>query len=218
MKSNIFALGIFLLLFGCTQAKTPSLATLATNTSAATETNTATLAPTLTPTLTATPTPIAKESLQSALLSLDDLPSGWSVVPNTSPEEDKTTYDFLCKKGLTARSTTTVTIEFSKGSFGPFLGEGIAIYSPEDAPTTFQDIRDAAKNCTEWTEPDVSGQGAGTNVQLAEMSFTKYGEEWIAFMLTTPVPLLGMMQSDAIYIRKGPVILDVYYMAPALNF
>jgi hypothetical protein len=110
--------------------------------------DTATLAPTETlPTPTAVPISQipASDRLQRALLTLDDMPSGWTVGTDDDDDDD----DFCGRDGqFTDLSSVTgdATAIFQQSEYGPFLGQGIRSFQQSGAKDRFEAIRETVKS------------------------------------------------------------------------
>lgn len=166
---------------------------------------------TTTPVLpTETPSPpqeqredIAKR-LPDALLTLEDMPTGWTVSPPDEDDEEDDGTD-LCGVESTAFADPIAEAEtsFQKAELGPFLVQAVDVYAEGQAPEVMADFLEAAQSCTEWTEIDEDG--TETTWRLAPLSFPKLGDETISFRMST-ITIIGPIEMDFIVWRRGDLI------------
>jgi hypothetical protein len=204
-----------------TATQTPTQTATATATPTATPTNIPSPTATNTPTVTPTPRPPTEEELTTALLTLEDLPSGWIIEPGTSEEEsgnveeEGETYSFLCAE-LPRRALLTVDKDFQKGDFGPFLTHSMTLYPPGTATDALADIRDAVEACSEYETTLDDGTVATMRVQ--PMSFAQLGEDRFAVRMTMEdLPFIGVMEFDSVYIVHNDVIMRVMQTALGMS-
>jgi hypothetical protein len=179
--------------------------------------NTPTFIPTDTPIPTPTNVPVSLEGLEGALLTLSDMPTGWTVsLPEEEiEEEDKgANYTFLCME-LERRMEGIVQAEFQKSEIAPKLVHSIGLYPKGLATEAFNDLVSASKACTEWTTPIESG---GEQVWIVTpISFPKLGEETLAIRATSEISIFGFLEVDSIYILVGDVIIRISYLEIGLD-
>lgn len=146
------------------------------------------------------PSDVDEEALLAALLTLEDMPTGWT---GTSPEfEQRTpggTYSSFCTE-LEARSIAAATVDFQKSAFGPLLTENIVVY-PDNASASaaFDDLLEAAQNCTEMVDD------AGNVNKFSPLSFPAIGDDTFAMRSS------GLVELDLINIRSGNVIISIMH-------
>jgi hypothetical protein len=178
---------------------------------------TATVTSTPTETPTAVPEPIDEEDLSEALLTISDMPTGWTTSPPDEEEEsadEGETFTTVCNVELPRRSLTQVKAEFQKSQLGPFLQHTITAYPPGEAELFLEDFIDAANSCTEWTTAEDDQQFTW---RLAPLSFPNLGDETFAIRTSTELELLGLMEIDTIYIREADVIINIAHMAIGIS-
>ncbi|MCC6388183.1 MAG: hypothetical protein IT302_12475 [Dehalococcoidia bacterium] len=167
--------------------------------------------PTASVTAEAPPAIPATDSLQKMLLRLDDMPAGWSNWPDDDNDDD----DGWCGKPTAARavpSSARASAQFQQSDFGPFLAHTVTSYKGDDARRAFDYNVDLLKDCRTWTEPDENGHLV--TYTISPLSFPKLGDQTFAFRLTmTPVPLVGLVTADAVYVRRGTIVSNVIAMA-----
>lgn len=191
----------------------PSTTPLPTATPEPTSTPTQTPKPTLTPEPTKPSSLLERLGFTKAepdlnvlaerLLTIEEMPAGWTAKAVEIEESDGTgTYDAFCKKDLIARSIGKVSVDFEGGGFGPFLIESISAYgSADDAKASFAEYKAAANECLEFTDD------SGNAITLAPMSFPAYGDDSFAFR-----SIIGSFTADAVQIRVGDVLVLILQM------
>ena len=187
---------------------TPTLTATATLTPTPTPTATATptLTPTPTQTFTPTPKPVTLEDAQKALLSLDEMPSGWDLDKQPADDEKKDTYTFLCKTFPTT-ATEQAVVDFSKRQIAYTLRHLIVLYPAGEAEKMFKDISAAVDGCPEYTTTNAQK----TKWTVSRMSFKKLGDESFAFHTTTSI-FLGPVNAMVIFFRIGNSISSIQYI------
>lgn len=157
-------------------------------TSASTPAQTTTTSPT-----TTNAGPRTTVELKSALLVLDDLPSGFAIEPAAGSGGDDvvaSSKDPKCgplvklSNAKTAPgSMASANIGFSGGLDGPFIDESIDALASADAVEAFQaSFKSAVTTCRQLIIT-VPGEGSST-VKVAEVSAPKYGDHTFAVRMT----------------------------------
>lgn len=144
------------------------------------------------------------EGLSEALLTLEDMPTGWTVSPPDEDEEDDG--DDICgiASGQFAEDAAArETSDFQKSELGPLLNHTIDFFPDGDAKRVMAEFGDALGSCTEWT--DIDEDGTETTWRLSPLSFPKIGDETFAFRMST-VTFLGAFELDWILWRRGDVV------------
>jgi hypothetical protein len=118
------------------------------------------------------------------LLTLNDLPAGWIVVPQGAAEaSDPTRGAFLCGAGdQVAGALQQSTIHFHDSARGSILYHTVATYAPGAATQGLDKIAEGLKTCTTWKAETggVSGTFSVSPVRLPER-----GDQTVAFRLIT---------------------------------
>ncbi len=154
------------------------------------------------PTATTEPpstTDVEEDTLLNALLTLDDMPTGWT---GTAPEfELRTpggTYSYLCVDDLPARSIANASVDFEKSSFGPFLSHSVTLYPDrETAEAAFEDTLTAVNACPTFTDD------AGNANTLSPLAFPTLGDDTFA------VRSSGVVEMDIITIRVDNALITI---------
>ena len=144
------------------------------------------------------------ERLSAALLSIEDMPTGWAVGPPDEDEDENENDICGISSGQFAEGAAArVTANFQESEFGPFLAQVIDFFPDGDAERVMTEFSDAFGSCTEWT--DIDEDGTETTWRLSPLSFPKVGDETFAFRMST-VTFLGAFEVDFIVWRRGDVV------------
>lgn len=162
--------------------------------------------PTNTPEPTQEPEALAQERIDAALMSLDDMPAGWS--PGVG-DEDEGDDDGLQLCGDTSprpadefSAVAGAQAEFQQAELGPYYFQSIAAFEGDLAAQAMEFFRELMADCPDWEETDEDGTTLAYSV--SPMSFGTYGDETFALRITASgVPLFGSLQADMALIRYG---------------
>lgn len=134
--------------------------------------------------------PLGDEQIKDALLSLDDMPSGWSI-DDSEDEDDADTEtssdDPACNalmgafEGDEDEAFGEGDVSFTQSEFGPFLSQAIASQEGDAIEKTMGELRQAFETCTSFT--DTESDGTKTTFKVSEMSFPDLGDETLAVKL-----------------------------------
>jgi len=196
-----------------TTAKTPSPSSTASPTGSPSPT---------TDTTTATSAPRTVAVLKSALLVLDDLPTGFAVDPadasggNGGPASSKDPKCAPLVRLINAKtvpgSKASANVSFSGGQDGPFVGESIdAMGSVEAVEAAQASFKSAVAACHK-VNITIPGQGSSA-MNVAAVSAPKFGEHTVAARLTaTGGPLAGL-EITQVAAGVKDVIVSISFMA-----
>lgn len=126
------------------------------------------------------------EDLPDRLLTLDDMPSGWSVTDELGDDDDENNSTF-CPEAETVVSgvedVDSVEVAFAQGQIGPFVAEMIAPATKDQ----YSEMVTAMDSCvgSDWTSTD--DEGAETKYSMEELSASTLGDESQAYRLTGEV-------------------------------
>jgi hypothetical protein len=144
--------------------------------------------------------------LKAALLTADDLPTGYTEKKNAADTND---YGHLCDKAKVSRiePARKVSVLFSKGGFGPFIVEGLGAFRSEArASESLAAARAEAGVCKTFTNMDRNGNPEPGSV-LA-LSFPTLGDESAAFKVEKATQELPLSE-NVVMIRRGAVVVTV---------
>jgi hypothetical protein len=155
--------------------------------------------------ITATRTPTAKE-LKGKLLSVRELPAGWSV-DSSSSESDSCVRDST--EEIPGRVTKEVVSFTMDPDEGPFLMEEAVAFRDPDA--AFNAIPDAMAKCGKF-----SGDDSGVHLEftVAPMSFQTVGDRSVAYRVSVKATQGGVhltLSIFAVFFERNGVIGDVIF-------
>ena len=147
-------------------------------------------------------------NVKSMLLSVSDLPSGWSVDNSSSSSTNKTCYTDPLKQ---LASNSYAHINFAKDGSLPELGEEMA--SVSSGPQAFAKITSTLNSCKNFTESiqgqAVTGAGAQTATgSMGPMSAPKYGDQSAAYDATITSQGISLNQGFVV-VQKGNILVLV---------
>lgn len=173
-----------LALAGCSSSATTSKASAITTAKASPVSTTSTTAP---------------PNVQSILLAISDLPTGWSV--DNTPQSGVSTSCY--SNPLTkAHSVAYAHVDFAQGGNLPELTQELGRYS--SGPTAFTTISAILNKCKTFTE---SSNGQVVSGTMGEMSSPSYGNQSVAYDATlTPKGVGISLNQGFVMIRKGNYI------------
>jgi hypothetical protein len=157
-------------------------------------------------------TPTTVPNVKAQLLSLSDLPSGWSV--DNSPDTNSGATPDCFKK---AKSTTNLTkakavAKFQNGSNGiPSLEEDIA-YQPGHAQATMAQFAQVMAGCGQIT---FSAEGHTFKGTVGQMSFPTLGQQTEPYQVNLSTSANGLdvtIGLDLVAIRQGDEIAVLFYI------
>ncbi len=141
-------------------------------------------------------------SAQQYLLSISDLPTGWSVDNTQQSATDSCYYDPLTK----VPSASYAHAAFAEGGNVPELVEELAVFtSPSAASSAFTTIKHTLDGCTQFNETSNSETITGT---MGAMSSPSYGNKSTAYDATLNVEGETLNQGFVV-VQKGPFVVAV---------
>lgn len=140
--------------------------------------------------------PLTEDQIKKALLTIDDMPAGWSKADDDFFDEDddedgetesvstnekcqKFLDAFNAKSDVDSKQVGSGTVTFKKSEFGPFLAQSISSGKGSAAKETLDTFRDGISNCSTITETSAAGEDVKMTVN--DMSFPKLGDDSVAF-------------------------------------
>jgi hypothetical protein len=148
------------------------------------------------------PSAITQAQLESTLLTLDDMPTGFSPLPEQP--DDETPFCDGRDPGSEVPELLEAEVQFAQSpTTGPILSSAAAAYSsPEEASRYFDVLLDTAQACPgPYPTP---GADDGSTTSVAPLSFGTYGDETVALRIT--IAGAGLPATvDAVFVRVGPV-------------
>jgi hypothetical protein len=157
-----------------------------------------------------TPTPgpsvaPAEALLSQALLTLEDMPVGWTAGPRV--DTNGTGELSLC--GVPAQYSPSAQVDagFQQSDIGPFVGQVVQAFAPGEAEGAIADGRAATQSCGAWTE--TNEDGTQTQWQVSMLAFPQIGDETLALRLSAEGAPYGIVTMDLVYVRRGDYLTGV---------
>lgn len=131
-----------------------------------------------------------KAQINKALLTVADLPGGWTASPADDDDDSEDTVSPpKCQDVLDALDGTSTDAaaegeaNFNKGGpFGTILSQTISSYADEVDAGRVQKIADAFSDCPTFNSTDADGEVS--KVTVSPMSFANLGDQTLAFAMT----------------------------------
>lgn len=157
-----------------------------------------------TPTPAATPMPLEAQ-LSEALLTLEDMPTGWTTGPPVAAggAGDLT----LCGVEPQASPSAQVRVGFQQSEIGPFVEQTVYAFPQGEATQAMAEALAASESCSEWTE--TNEDGTQTTWRASLMAFPDVGDETLALRVSAEAPILGTLTMDLVYVRRGDLVTGV---------
>lgn len=142
---------------------------------------------------------LGEVDLQAALLTLEDLPPGYAVVPIPTDEDVGAT---PCGSEGSPRgeADAQVRAHFCKGGFGPYISHIVSSFSGVRAKEGFEAAIEVFEECRSWTTTDTNGNPATFTISL--LSFPKLGDQSYAVTIDATYNI-GVSRSELVLVRRG---------------
>lgn len=145
----------------------------------------------------------ASERLARALLSIEDLPGGWSrsMDARGTPADTEICAASLARLEESASALATAEESFQRGGSGPYLVQSVTAYPPGGAERVMANLGAATHGCESVTVKDEEGQA--TNWQLSVLNFPHLADETLALREYQTV---NNVEAVVVYIRKDDLV------------
>jgi hypothetical protein len=142
--------------------------------------------------------------LSSELLSVGQMPTGWSL-DNSSSSGGVGCYNsrIMEPKGVTQTAKTEVQFQSSGATGLPSIDEKLATYS--NATSAYKKIVTTITNCNSFNGKYQGSKMVGT---VGQMSFGTYGTSSAAFAVDFTVAGAAVYE-DSLIVRKGNVVMSI---------
>ena len=160
-------------------------------------------------------------SLEGKLLTVGDLPSGWTISESEETEdaesEDESEFcaeafkdfeEFDDDEGLEAES------EFQKGEpsimGGAFLSQSLAVSDEDALADAFDRLPEAFEKCREFEETD--DEGSTFKGTFSPLSFDRYGDDTFAMHMSAQANSDGFefpLAGDFVFVREDDIVMMV---------
>lgn len=139
-------------------------------------------------------------SLAAAMLTLEDLPAGWTASP---PDADDTTDEFCEGEDpfTEIQADEEVEASFQQSDVGPFIASFAEQHGSDDEAQEALDLFvDAVNSCGEFT--NVEEDGTETIYRFSPLSFPQLGDDTFAARLSGTTAF-GPITADFVFARDG---------------
>lgn len=147
----------------------------------------------------------AADSPDELLLTLGDMPTGWTTAPEmVSGDDEGGATGFCGEPPIDEQFEPSAEAEaaFKKDDFGPFVNHAVAIYESREAEQAMDAALEAAQSCQEWTETE---DGEETTFTLQPVSFPTVGDQTVAFRINAESQDFTFT-GDVVFWRRGDLI------------
>ena len=155
--------------------------------------------------------PLSKRELNQALLTLRDLPAGYSKTPGPNSSDTGSDSCPQADKVFNKETAAEADAAFQRSALGTILFETIAQQRPGTAPLTMTQARRVLlKTCSSFTFKDKDGTTVSGRFQPE--AFPRLGDETIAVSITLHSKgsrLNLAVRGDYVAVRTGDVITAV---------
>lgn len=157
---------------------------------------------------------LTREQLEAALPTIQDLPTGWSVVAQgdealddddvestVSPPECEAVFDALGEQDT--EPVAEAAVDFGRGELGPFLDVSIASYEEALEPGRLQAAADALSTCPDFSVEDPEQT---VNFSASALSFPNLGDETLAIRLAGDIDDFAVTADQVLVVVGANVV------------
>lgn len=143
----------------------------------------------------------AAPDAEAALLTLDDMPSGWTRAQDTETSNEASA---ICDQEPMEDFTPVdeASADFTGGDLGPMLFHSVAVYEDDQAEQALDTFLDTMDSCDEWTE---EGENGTTTFKAEPLSFSSYGDQTVAVRIQADSEAVGVTM-DMVVWRHGDTL------------
>ena len=149
----------------------------------------------------ATPTFVNDPELAPLLLTVTDLPTGWSATPATGPGGASPVCNAPSLQA-TFGAVPTAEADFQQSDLGPFVVESIGRYDTPDTATQVLQYMQQSAACGTWTSSD------GAQNTMTAQPAPGLGDESLAYRFTVKSAQFTL-ESDIVVVRVGAIVLQL---------
>lgn len=156
---------------------------------------------------------LTEAELTAALLTVADLPTGYTAAASSEDDESETEAEGECQEKFESLSAAegdeaaSAEASFEGGGLGTVLEQGLESYEDEGTlEKRFDDVVSVLSDCPTFstTEDD----GTTTEFKVAALSFPKLGDDTVALAITGTTPDFSIAINVAI-VRLGRNVMSV---------
>lgn len=140
--------------------------------------------------------------VEAALLTLNDMPTGWTQDPEQDADDDATFCDV--EPLDEAKAIDDASANFSAGDFGPLLSHMVGVFEGQDAEAAMDSFMDALEGCTEWTDETEDGP---VTFRPTALAFPSFGDDTVAVRIKAESELFDMTLDVVVWRRANAVSL-----------
>jgi hypothetical protein len=141
--------------------------------------------------------------VEAALLTLNDMPTGWTQDPEQDTDDDDAT--FCDVEPLDeVQAVDDASANFSAGDFGPLLSHSVGVFEDQDAEAAMDSFMDALEGCTEWTDETEDGP---VTFRPTPLAFPSFGDDTVAVRIGAESELFDMTLDMVVWRRANVVSL-----------
>jgi hypothetical protein len=194
--------------------------------------------PSVSPSASGTPFPTAEaqSAANAAVLSISDLPAGWSTSKDQSDDSDTTEFQKRLADCLGAPSSivngdeAAVHVEspdFDSPDGNTTISETLSVDRTERGEQLFEVLHQSnftecmtdtfgayiKKTFADSDDPDVQSATLG-EVEVGQLSAGQYGDDTVALRVTVPIEISGVSTSvylDVLYVRQGNAVENMTF-------
>ena len=145
--------------------------------------------------------PLTSQQIKKSLLTIDDMPSGFSEDPEMSTDDSEDNFtsgssdckalnSTLNEPGTKSKTVGEGEVGFKESDFGPFVAESVASFKGAAIEDSMGDLKQAFSKCKRFTTTDEDG--AKLKFRVAPMSFPDLGDDTIAVKLSAKEPTFDL--------------------------
>jgi hypothetical protein len=172
--------------------------------------------------------PLTTAQIKPTLLTVDDMPAGYSVDHETSDDSDSGELDSTtaeCTRLFTAlerqdkqKAFGKAEINFKADDFGPFVSETVSSFKGSKIKDQLAVLDVALAKCPSFTTTD--DDGAKLTFEVEELSFPDLGDQTVAGRLTAKEPTFDIaieFQMVAVRVDQNMVALANFGLGKGMS-
>lgn len=149
-----------------------------------------------------------QDQLTSGLLTVSDMPDGWSDVP-PDPSTDAEPVGFCQPDAVSGINQIRANGAFQQQDQGLYLQETLTGFAPGDS-TAWMNWVQPTVNCAQVTDNSVSPPVV---YRVTALNFPTMGDQILAYRLSVSDPSLGEIAYDIVYARVGKCVAAIANLA-----
>lgn len=143
----------------------------------------------------------AAPDAEAALLTLNDMPSGWTQAQDTETSNEASA---ICDQEPMEDfdPVDEASADFTGGDLGPMLFHSVEVYDDGQAEQAMDAFLDNMDSCDQWSEEIENGT---TTFQAQPLSFSSYGDQTVAVRIQADSEMVGVTV-DMVVWRHGDAL------------